>query len=512
MTWRDNLRAASSEDGFIIAGGSGASMIPQNTNWHDNYMNSFTEDGIKIANLKEPVEQVESLPATGKEGELCYVTGDNPGMYFYDGDEWVAVGGGGGGVTPEQLDERVKQMAGAPTTSTVGVVGQLLEDTTNGKLYQCTAVNSSAGVDATAGLTSQLSSITFTISDLSKLNSKISSTATLSAGSYMIRKGASLAYYISNINDSTSLGSLGNIAPTAFTNVLGVTPAPAGTWTQAAGHLANGAAVFSFTLVNGGQVSYTWTEVVMSDFVGTNGTAVGAHGLVPAPATTDAGKFLKADGTWDTAGGGGPTVVQTIGTSQTDVMSQNAVSSMIFADPNYGTMVNIGSYTNSGTACVVVGSSSSASYYGVALGFNAQAPYNGDIALGAESGSNCIDAGIVDVGTGSSSFGYSGNSNYRLITGVHDAQGAHDAVTLGQLSSLVTLINTLLNTNIVISNGIISDGNNANNTPEEPGIPDDPSTPDDPSVPDDPSDPSDPGDEPGPDEPAPDDAEAPMEG
>lgn len=34
------------------------------------------------------------------------------------------------------------------------------------------------------------------------------------------------------------------------------------------------------------------------DFVGTDGEEAGTHGLVPAPATTDAGKYLKADGTW----------------------------------------------------------------------------------------------------------------------------------------------------------------------------------------------------------------------
>lgn len=50
------------------------------------------------------------------------------------------------------------------------------------------------------------------------------------------------------------------------------------------------------------------TDTTYSNFVGTDGTAAGAAGLVPAPATTDAGKFLKADGTWDTAGGGGGTV------------------------------------------------------------------------------------------------------------------------------------------------------------------------------------------------------------
>lgn len=45
------------------------------------------------------------------------------------------------------------------------------------------------------------------------------------------------------------------------------------------------------------------TDTTYSAFTGTDGTAAGTAGLVPAPATTDAGKFLKADGTWGTAGG-----------------------------------------------------------------------------------------------------------------------------------------------------------------------------------------------------------------
>lgn len=43
---------------------------------------------------------------------------------------------------------------------------------------------------------------------------------------------------------------------------------------------------------------------INTPFTGTDGTSAGAKGVVPAPATTDAGKFLKADGTWgDPAGG-----------------------------------------------------------------------------------------------------------------------------------------------------------------------------------------------------------------
>lgn len=53
--------------------------------------------------------------------------------------------------------------------------------------------------------------------------------------------------------------------------------------------------------INGNTISAT--DTTYSDFVGTDGTAAGTAGLVPAPAATDADKFLKADGTWDTAGG-----------------------------------------------------------------------------------------------------------------------------------------------------------------------------------------------------------------
>lgn len=52
----------------------------------------------------------------------------------------------------------------------------------------------------------------------------------------------------------------------------------------------------------------TWTYIGESkqytNFVGTDGTTAGEAGLVPAPAITDAGKFLKADGTWGTVESG----------------------------------------------------------------------------------------------------------------------------------------------------------------------------------------------------------------
>lgn len=46
------------------------------------------------------------------------------------------------------------------------------------------------------------------------------------------------------------------------------------------------------------------TDTTYSAFTGTDGTAAGTAGLVPSPATTDAGKYLKADGTWATVASG----------------------------------------------------------------------------------------------------------------------------------------------------------------------------------------------------------------
>lgn len=67
----------------------------------------------------------------------------------------------------------------------------------------------------------------------------------------------------------------------------------------------NGTSKGTFTANDADDTTIEVSDTTYSNFTGTDGTAAGAAGLVPAPATTDAGKFLKADGSWDTAGGGG---------------------------------------------------------------------------------------------------------------------------------------------------------------------------------------------------------------
>ena len=180
-------------------------------------------------------------------------------------------------------------------------------------------------------------------------------------------------------------------------------------------------------------------------------------------------------------GGGGVTPVQTTGTSTTDVMSQNATSSMVFADPGTDSKVKIGAGasarsdlsiaigttatdngayyntlvgSNSGvgnarSACVSVGFQASANAdNSVVIGRQAkiqQTSSQSSVALGAWA--EATRKGEVNVGAGSSGNGYN-NTNYRLIGAVHDGIDAHDCLTVGQANALIDAINSALNTNI----------------------------------------------------------------
>lgn len=251
------------------------------------------------------------------------------------------------------------------------------------------------------------------------------------------------------------------------------------------------------------------TDTTYSAFTGTDGTAAGTAGLVPAPATTDTDKFLKSDGTWATAGGGGGgvTVVQTTGTSTTDVMSQDATTKLVYPDitnspykmvigegsiagTNKGLVINgvldtgitggsvaIGatdaSYAQIGTSgradnsvaignganvargmhSIAIGASSFANSGqnagdNIAIGYDTIAgggSATSTVALGAYA--QASRTGEVNIGTGSNGSGYN-STNYRVLGGVHDGQLAQDAVTVSQVNGLIDAINTALNTNI----------------------------------------------------------------
>ena len=114
----------------------------------------------------------------------------------------------------------------------------------------------------------------------------------------------------------------------------------------------------------------TWTYIGESkqytNFVGTDGTAAGIAGLVPAPATTDADKYLKSDGSWATVSGGSSyTAGDGISISEQDVISATNTGKskeLTSSDYNYPTdnptsvalwLLEPGVYTRASSSTVV---------------------------------------------------------------------------------------------------------------------------------------------------------------
>lgn len=167
------------------------------------------------------------------------------------------------------------------------------------------------------------------------------------------------------------------------------------------------------------------------------------------------------------AGGGGSsiTVVQTTGSSTEDVMSQNAVTNMLYSGnnaviaPDANTLGSITIGQNDTTAYgnhfnLGVGNGAHAFTNGsVSLGYNAINYYGGEygtalgylsavagtalhsVALGATS--RATRTGEVNVGSYGYNYGYN-NSAYRVIGGVYDGQELHDAATVAQGNTLAT--------------------------------------------------------------------------
>lgn len=186
------------------------------------------------------------------------------------------------------------------------------------------------------------------------------------------------------------------------------------------------------------------------DFIGTDGEESGTAGLVPAPETTDADKFLKSDGTWAEVGGGSSiNVVQTPGTSPDDVMSQKAVTGMIFNDPatRHQIAIGAGATLSLPAGAIAIGRNSASRGDSVSVGQGAglgtQGAHNVNFGYAAKCDSDYSVAlgyyakttrnGEVNVGSGSNNYGYNSTS-YRIIGGVHDGVDAHDVATVGQLS------------------------------------------------------------------------------
>lgn len=540
MTWEDNRRGASTEDGFIIEEGVPTDLIPRNIHWHDNYMHSFTENGVKIANLKKAITTVSSLPEVG-DTEVFYFldTADEDhkvGIYYYDGANYVYDDAptlvGDHNVSPTaHADIRaliqamstdmkykgsVEDKEHLPTNAKKGDVYTTLDD---GREYvydgdewveigfkinvvQNTGTSTEdvmsqkAVTDALESAGGKARELTEDDYDYPTSNPTGVALWKLPSGMYC-GNNSNLKLYTSTRMDIPGNRAvlISNNSGDAYifsltTNQSGMAmkfylTSSNGTAQSESNILLDSATINNLTSTDvdkplsakQGKILKGLIDDLDTPFTGTDGTTAGEQGLVPAPATTDAGKFLKADGTWDTVQAG-PTVVQTIGTSTTDVMSQDAATKLIFKSYSGShPALSIGDYTGGrprgtsvGSGSIQIGLSNAgfgiAGYntlvgdaisigqyntYSCAYGANAGTDSSHTVSIG--SGSfvyNNADYSVAlgayskasvkgEVSFGSTALGTNGynNSQYRLLTNVYDGQTAHDACTKGQLDAAI---------------------------------------------------------------------------
>lgn len=191
--------------------------------------------------------------------------------------------------------------------------------------------------------------------------------------------------------------------------------------------------------------------------------------------TIDANNVISAEG----GSGSSVNVVQTMGTSTTDVMSQKATTTMIHPadDTNHARIaigqsslapgansISIGyrAQSSSGRQNIALGSqatieslsansisigteSKCSSSSTLAIGNHAKAMFNHSVAIGSYA--EPTHSGEVNIGSGTQIAGYN-SSTYRLLTGLYDGQSAHDAVTVEQVNATIDAINTALSTSI----------------------------------------------------------------
>lgn len=129
---------------------------------------------------------------------------------------------------------------------------------------------------------------------------------------------------------------------------------------------------------------------------------------------------------------------------------QNSLALGKSAQADAGTSNNmaIGPLTTASARSTAVGpSAKSSAESAISLGTSANATGKGSVALGSYSGGTGLVQGVIHAGTSNTDCGYD-NTNFRLLTGLHDGQGANDAVTVGQVNTLIDNLNTTLGTSI----------------------------------------------------------------
>lgn len=345
---------------------------------------------------------------------------------------WEPLSANQGKVLKGLTDSIAIRGAGAPTTLTVGQVGTLYEDTTNGDLYICTdATNPYVWEEVGAGGGSGVKVLSSSDYNYPTDNPTAVALWLLEPGMYIQPSNAVSVY----ANNETATPSM-----VAGSFIIGNTK-DGKKKILAFGAASDSTALLYSTTVSDGTKDYV-RHLIDEDMI-----------------------------------------TQTTGTSTTAVMSQNAVTSMVFADPSTKEKVQIGSGASAsgGAYSTAIGSSANADYNygiaigsgttaanaahttgiggvalgysaeaaagGIAIGLSANATGSGSVALGRSS--SAAQTGEVNIGSSNTSYGYN-SSNYRLLTGLYEPQSDHDAATKGYVDGLVGDIETALN---IVNNG-----------------------------------------------------------
>lgn len=138
---------------------------------------------------------------------------------------------------------------------------------------------------------------------------------------------------------------------------------------------------------------------------------------------------VDANGKIASTGGGGPTVVQTTGTSTTDVMSQNAVTSMIYADPANARNLKLSGATQA----------SSTTTGAIAAGYSTSVTGNGSIGVSTRRDSNYglplqISGANICALTNANGETYSGADGIFIMGSGHG--GSNNTVSVGKVIRL----------------------------------------------------------------------------
>ena len=131
-----------------------------------------------------------------------------------------------------------------------------------------------------------------------------------------------------------------------------------------------------------------------------------------------------------------------LGSELTSSSSSGSIGLGFSASIEASNVINIGGQYGRGQYSVIIGPSASSqrsdSQYNVLLGYSSTintSAVNGSVGIGAYS--HPTASGQIHVGSTNTSFGYN-NTNYRIISGVHDGQGLNDAATVAQGNTLAT--------------------------------------------------------------------------